>query len=279
VALSGPRAPRDGGFDLDAGSREHYVDAALYDFEYRRRRADVNWYRELAQRLAPQGPVLELGVGSGRVACALARDGAHVVGVDLSQDMLDRAAARAAALPRAARPRVELVRGDMREIALGRRFPLVICPFNAFQHLYARSDVEAALARVRAHLQPGGKFAFDVLMPDLRWLTRDPDKRWARTKFTHPETGTRYEYTTNTSYDPVSQIAYMRIYYKPLDAPSGNRAREKVVHLAHRQFFPAELMALMHYAGYRVEERWGGFHGEPMGDYASSQIVVSTVAR
>src|SRR3954447_11570114 len=67
---------------VDAGSREHYADAALYDYEYRRRRADVTFYRELAkQRLSKSGlsksgggPILELGAGSGRVTVALARD-------------------------------------------------------------------------------------------------------------------------------------------------------------------------------------------------------------
>jgi 2-polyprenyl-3-methyl-5-hydroxy-6-metoxy-1,4-benzoquinol methylase len=68
---------------VDAGSREHYADAALYDYEYRRRRADVTFYRELAQkRLGGPGRILDLGAGSGRVTIPLARDGHTVVGLD-----------------------------------------------------------------------------------------------------------------------------------------------------------------------------------------------------
>src|SRR5437868_2241249 len=63
---------------VDAGSREHYVDAALYDYEYRRRRADVSFYRELARRRGAER-VLELGAGSGRVTVPLARDGRQIV--------------------------------------------------------------------------------------------------------------------------------------------------------------------------------------------------------
>src|SRR5207237_10869896 len=68
---------------VDAGSREHYLDAALYDYEYRRRRADVSFYRELARRRGADR-ILELGAGSGRVTVPLARDGRRIVAIDCS---------------------------------------------------------------------------------------------------------------------------------------------------------------------------------------------------
>src|SRR5580693_5062940 len=87
---------------VDAGSREHYDDALLYDYEYRRRRADVTFYRELAKRRLPAGAqILELGAGSGRVTVPLARDGFRVTAVDRSPAMLDKLRARVAALPAA----------------------------------------------------------------------------------------------------------------------------------------------------------------------------------
>src|SRR5690606_17966234 len=85
---------------VDAGSREHYLDAALYDYEYRRRRADVAFYRELAvRRLGERGRILELGAGSGRVTIPLARAGYEVVAVDASKPMLARLRERVARLP------------------------------------------------------------------------------------------------------------------------------------------------------------------------------------
>src|SRR6187455_2476487 len=85
---------------IDAGSREHYADAALYDYEYRRRRADVTFYRELAgKRLGGPGRILELGAGSGRVTIPLARDGHSIVAFDQSSAMLDRLRARTEKLP------------------------------------------------------------------------------------------------------------------------------------------------------------------------------------
>src|SRR5262249_54174863 len=183
-----------------------------------------------------------------------------------------------AALAAGARGRGRLIRADMRSLPLapGVRVPLVICPFNAFQHLYTRDDVAACLAEVRAHLSPSGKFALDVLQPDLRWLTRDPRRRWARTRFRHPKTGEHLEYTSNHTYEPISQIAYIRIYYERLDSPDGDR-RTRVVRLAHRQFFPAELETLLAGSGFAISERWGGFSGEPLEGNSESQVLLCSV--
>ncbi len=242
---------------LKAATDEHYRDAALYDYEYRRRRSDVRWYRALAR--ATGGPVLELGC-----------DGHEVVGVDLSRTMLARCRERVARAGRAAAARVTLVRGDFRALALGRRFPLVVCPFNAFMHLYALDDVERFLASVRAHLAPGGTFAFDVLNPDLRWLARDPSKRWARTRFRHPSTGKRLVYSLEIDFDVPLQIAFMTIHYEP---DAGERARTRVVRLAHRYFFPRELDALLRYNGFAVERHDGGFDAQPLANDSDEQVL------
>jgi SAM-dependent methyltransferase len=257
---------------LAAGTTEHYEDATLYDHEYKRRRDDVRWYRALAARELgapdPRRPILELGCGSGRTLLPLVRDGWSVTGVDAAPAMLARCRERLAPLGADAVGRAELHEADFRALALGRRFPLVICPFNAFMHLYTRQDVERFLAVVRAHLAPGGLFAFDVLNPDLGWLSRDPRKRWARTRFRHPRTGKRMVYSTSLSYDAALQIAFMRIYYEPEGG-----GRERVVRLAHRQFFPLELEALLHYNGFTVEAHEGGFDGDPLVPESEEQVI------
>jgi SAM-dependent methyltransferase len=214
--------------------------------------------------------VLELACGSGRVTTALLRGGHEVVGADLSEAMLARAAARVERLGRAARQRARLVRADMKSFELGERFPLVIMAFNSFEHLYTRVEVAACLARIREHLEPGGRFAFDVQNPDLHWLTRDRQRRWARTVFRHPVTGRRMAYSTNHDYDPVSQIALIRLYYDPVEG--GGRPR--VVHLSQRKFFPAELEALVSHGGFAVEARYGDFDRAALDGDAESQVLV-----
>jgi SAM-dependent methyltransferase len=281
---------------VDAGSREHYADAALYDYEYRRRRADVTFYREIARRRGADR-ILELGAGSGRVTVPLARDGREVVALDQSPAMLARLRDRIARLPAAAAARIAPVTGDLRTFRVpGPRFPLAIAAFNVLEHLYTRGEVTACLQRIAAHLAPGGAFVFDVQLPDLVWLSRDPTRRWARTRFTDPSTGRRLIYSTNHDYDPVSQIALIRLYYEepgdppaaaapssrasgrrtvPAGAnrPSGDRL-VRVTKLSQRKFFPAELEALVSHAGFRVVERFGDFSFRPLDGAAESQVLV-----
>lgn len=255
---------------VDLGAEEHYADATLYDFEYRRRRADVRWYRDLARRvLGDGGHILELGAGSGRVTVPLARDGHTVVALDQSQPMLDALAARRARLPPSVRDRIDIRRGDLRSFALGRRFGLVIAAFNVLEHLYTRVELDACLRAVRRHLAPDGVFAFDVQLPDPGWLARDPSRRWSRTRFTHPRTGEKVWYSTSHDYDPVSQIVMIRLYYTP-----DGGGDEEVVLLSQRKYFPAELEALIAFSGLRVVEQYGDFLGAPLGPGAESQVLV-----
>jgi SAM-dependent methyltransferase len=218
---------------IDAGSREHYADAALYDYEYRRRRADVTFYREIARRRGAD-QILELGAGSGRVTVPLARDGHHVVALDQSEAMLGRLRDRVAHLPPAAARRITPVIGDLRTFTVSGRFPLVIAAFNVIEHLYTRGEITACLQRIAAHLAPGGAFVFDVQVPDLAWLLRDPNKRWAKTRFTDPTTGRAMYYSTNHDYDPISQIALIRLYYEPADKPAGSSTVSRQVKQATR---------------------------------------------
>ncbi len=260
----------DPGRAVDLGAREHYRDAALYDHEYRRRRDDVRHYVALARRLVGDGGrILELGCGSGRVTVPLARAGYQVTALDHEPAMLAALAARRARLPAAVAARITPVTGDLRTFALGRRFDLVIAAFNVVEHLYTRVEVDACFGAARRHLRPGGHFAFDVQLPDPAWLVRDPSRRWARTRFTHPVTGEPLVYSTNHDYDPVSQIVVIRIYYTPT-----GRGRERVVVLSQRKFFPAELEALVAHAGLRLVERHGDFGGGPLGPGSESQVML-----
>ncbi len=269
---------------LAAGTAERYYDADLYDLEYGRRRHDVAWYRELVARQA-QGSadpesfrIVELGCGSGRLLLPLARAGHHVLGVDRSSAMLQACRKRLSSLNARTRARVHILQSDFRQLPLAGRFPLILCPFNAFMHLYTRADIESALAEVRRLLTPDGMFALDVFHPDPVWLARNPTRRFARTRLRHPRTGERLIYTTSHVYDPETQLAWIRFFYEPdegrspLKAPD-QPAQVRVVQLAQRLFFPAELEALLHYNGFAITYRAGGFDDSPLSPVSSEQVI------
>ena len=266
------RAPRFTPADEDAGARETYQDATLYDFEYRRRRADVNFYRRIAEEKrdsrqrqgAPLGPILDLACGTGRLTTPLLRDGYSVVGVDLSAPMLARAAWRISRLGPARRRRALLCKGDLRQLGFAARFDLAICGFHSLQHLVDERDLLACLEGVAASLTPQGWFAFDLLPPDPAWIARDPERRWARTVFRHPVTGQRLVYTTNHRYDPARKTLHVRIFYQPVDARGQPTGPERVRRLCHRQLDPAEVARLLGACGMEVIASFGGFDGRPL---------------
>jgi SAM-dependent methyltransferase len=261
-----PQTPPFSPADEEAGAREPFEDAALYDFEYRRRRADVNFYRRLAveRRSVGAGPLLDLACGTGRLMLPLLRDGHTVLGLDRSRPMLARAAWRLARLSPARQARALLLRADLRSFALRARFSLAISAFHSLQHLIDDRDLLACFRAVRRALVPGGWFAFDLLPPDEAWLALDPARRWARTRFRHPTTGERLVYTTNHHYDPSRRALHIRLYYQVVDARGHRRGAEQVRRLCQRQLEPAEVARLLDRAGLEIVAQFGGFDGRPL---------------
>jgi SAM-dependent methyltransferase len=182
--------------------------------------------------------VLEYGIGNGRVALAIAKAGVQVTGIDLSQPMLDSLEAQLKTLPKQLRARVRWHQGDMRELELNERFPLVIAPFNCVLHLYARPDMEAFLARVRGHLAPGGRFVFDFSVPHGEDLCRDPEKAFSAPRIRHPSTGELIRYAERFEYDRLRQLLLIKMEF----SPEGN-GKPWTVPLTHRQSYPREMEA------------------------------------
>jgi SAM-dependent methyltransferase len=137
---------------------------------------DVEFY--VAEAVRSGGPVLELGVGTGRVAVPIAAAGVRIVGVDSSEGMLGVAREQA----ERAGVEVDLRFGDLREPPVDEQFALVVIPFRTLLHMQTDADRRAALRAVHTHLRSGGRFIFDVFTPGAddiaethgRWLEREP---------------------------------------------------------------------------------------------------------
>ena len=170
---------------------------------------DVPFYLDEAVRSG--GPVLELGVGTGRIAIPIAAAGVEVVGVDLSEGMLEVAREQAAL----AGVTVDLRHGDMRDPPVEGTFPLVIVPFRSMLHMETDADRRKALGAVRRLLAPGGRFVFDVFAPaadDIedthgRWIEREPGI-WERADW-NEETRTLVLRVRNESAESEMSLAWL----------------------------------------------------------------------
>jgi SAM-dependent methyltransferase len=152
--------------------------ARLYDPWSRSVTEDVAFYVEEAR--AVSAPVVELGVGTGRIAVPIAAEGIGVIGVDSSPGML--AVARERAELAGVADRVDLRLGDLREPPVEERVELILCPFRSYLHLHDDEERLKALHAARELLVDGGRLIFDVFAPgddDIaethgRWLEREP---------------------------------------------------------------------------------------------------------
>jgi len=256
--------------ELEAGTSAHYENPAYYTKTYKSRIEDVRYYVDLAR--AQSGPVLEYGCGNGRITIPIARTGTRVTGVDRSAEMLSDLRARLVHEDDVVRSHVIVKRGDMRRARIGRRFALVFCPFNAFLHLYTRTDVEQFFARVRAHLAPRGRFVFDVSMPEPEELSRDPSRAYRTPRFRYPgengDPGALVQYAERFDYDKLRQVLFVAMEFSPVDG-----SEPWMTPLAHRQFYPQELEALLHYNGFEIETFLGDFQGTPVTKDSSTLLI------
>jgi SAM-dependent methyltransferase len=152
--------------------------AELYDPWSRSVTEDVGFY--VAESRKSGGTVVELGVGTGRIAIPIAAKGKRVIGVDSSREMI--AACRRRAEAAGVSELLDLRLGDLRNPPLDEQVPLLICPFRSYLHLADDGERIEALEAARAALVPGGRLIFDVFAPkpdDIaethgRWLEREP---------------------------------------------------------------------------------------------------------
>lgn len=242
--------------------RSPFDDAELYDWEYRRRRADVRFYQTLADERG--GPILDVGCGTGRLLLPLLRAGHQVVGVDLAPAMLARAAARVARLSAAHRRRALLLRGDLRGLPCGPRFAFAVAAFHTVQHCESNADLLRFFRSAAASLQPGGWLAFDTFAPDPRFLERRGPS--GHTRFRDPRTArpTIYSESHVVEPGPDGPILAMTFHYRPVDAADRPRGRARHLSLRHRLLQPVEIQTLLREAGLAPIASWGGFDGRPL---------------
>jgi SAM-dependent methyltransferase len=236
---------------------------------YGERFADVydDWYGDITDvvacttalaRLAGTRPVLELGVGTGRLAIPLAERGVEVVGVDSSPAMLVKLAAKPGS------DRVEAVLGDMADPPLGdRRFGLVFVAFNTFFNLSSAAEQQRCLDAVARLLDDDARFVLEAFVPPDEHDEPDgPDRTVVPTRLT----ADRVVLTATVHDRPAQTITGQHIDI----TEAGTTLRPWKIRYAS----PTQLDAMAGKAGLHLADRWAGWAAEPFGPDSPTHVSV-----
>lgn len=233
--------------------------ADVYDEHSRGVPGDVDYYVGLARQA--DGLVVELGVGTGRIAIPSAVAGARVLGIDLAPSMLAIARRRSGAAGVA--DRLELAEGDMRTFTTPEPAALVTIPFRAFLHNLTVEDQLATLEACRRALRPGGRLALNVFQPDpvliARARSRSP-RTWE--PWGGPDSVIRARHT----HDLAEQVVTTRLRRRG----QGGRWVDSSVTL--RWVYRFEMEHLFARAGLEVEALFGDFTGAPLVDGSREMV-------
>ncbi len=206
--------------------------------------ADVPFCVRLAVESA--GPLVELAVGSGRVAIPVAQaTGRPVVGIDSSPAMLEQAQAAA----KAAGVTLDLRLGDMRDLALDEPAGLIYCPFRSLLHLPTWSDRRRTFERVAASLRPGGRFAWNAFPFDHHFAARADGQH---------------------SDEPVPHSVHYAVADNRVDIILDSGARSSLWWATKNEWF-----GLLDVAGLRLEAFFGGFDGEPLAEQSGEYVFIA----
>ena len=241
--------------------------APFYDWENAQTlgRRDVPFWRRLAR--AVDGPVLELGCGTGRITFPLARDGVDIVGIDRSAEMLARAMRRRRRMRRAVH--VRLVRGDIRHLPFPRAaFPMVLAPYGILQSLLKERDLVATLAAVASVTKPGGTFGLELVadLPSWKEYSKRVSLRGRRAN------GTQISLIESVKQDRPRGLT---LFEHEFVERRGRESKRRQFTLTFRTVTVPQMTRRLEKAGFEVTAVLGDYQGGPWDPRADAWIVLA----
>ncbi|HRQ39735.1 MAG TPA: class I SAM-dependent methyltransferase [Chloroflexota bacterium] len=248
--------------------------ADYYDLTHAHLTEDIPFVLALARQA--QGPVLELGCGSGRLLRPLAQAGVTVTGLDNSPAMLARARERLAQEPAAVQTRVTLVEGDMTGFVVNGRFPLILIPYNTFMHLDSAQAL-ACLKQARRHLPAGGQLFIDLANPFTVADTPDDHLLSLENVLTDPDTGDVVVHLAANQVDTAGQILHITWLYDRSPAAGGSVHRT-IAQATYHYHYPHQMELLLQEAGFTRLTLGGGYDESPFAEESARLLVLAEVA-
>ena len=229
--------------------------AARYDetYDYQAAPEVIEPVLDLLAELAGDGRALELGVGTGRIALPLAQRGVSVHGIELSRPMASRLTAKPGA------DAVGVTIGDFSTTRVEGSFRLAYLLVNTIKNLISQEAQVACFRNVAAHLEPGGCFLIEVLVPELQRLP--PGE-------THRVFSAEERHWGIDEFDVARQGLISHHFIKVDD---GHLERRSV---PFRYVWPSELDLMAQLAGMRLRDRWSGWSREPFTSESRQHVSV-----
>jgi SAM-dependent methyltransferase len=248
--------------DPRAGNSRYYdLDEAV---------GDVPFY---LARVRDSMSVLELGCGTGRVLVPLAGKCRDIVGVDYSQDMIDRCREKIGSLENASAQV-----GDITKLALSNKFDLIVAPYRVLQALETKVEVDGLFEVIASHLKPGGSCILNVFMLNksrqemlARWGNPGEIPAWERN---FPDGSVVVHTEKKQRIDSVNLVVYPELIYRTYR--DGVLVHEFVQKIKMKCYYPDEFRALVTSHGFKIVGEWGGYNGETYG--AGPELVLEFAA-
>jgi SAM-dependent methyltransferase len=209
---------------------------------------------DVLAELAGDGAALELGIGTGRLALPLAQRGVPVHGIDLSSAMLDRLRAKPGA------GSIGLTTGDFAHTRVPGAYRVAYLVFNTIMNLTSQDEQVACFRNAAGHLEPGGAFVIEVMVPDLQRLPLGDTVR----PFTVTDTRLGFD-----EYDLVTQRLVSHHFW---DDGGGLRRTS----IPFRYVWPSELDLMARLAGLTLRDRWSDWHRSPFTAESRQHVSIWT---
>ena len=232
---------------------------------------EVEFYLEAIERYG--SPVLEIGVGTGRIAIPAAANGHRITGIDLHEPMLERAHVKIAEAGLGAES-IRLIHADMKDFDLApAKFQTVIIPANTLALALDETTQQQTLNRAATHMVPDGALVFNIYNPTPDMIYDDTEDEFLIGVLDNPDTGFRHVLTGINRFDNESQINRCTQIIETLSSDGETIDREELT-VTTRYLHHHQVSEMLTRAGLEPIEIYGDFDRSPLSDDQDEMIYI-----
>ena len=229
--------------------------AQIYDFEWKDLEGDIDFAVEYSKKCG--SPILELAVGTGRVAIPIARQGLEIFGIDNSINMINIGLRKIAQLPEEISSKITFIHDNMCNFLIKRKFKFIFVSFNSFLLLTTRKEQDDCLRAVHNHLTDDGLLMIDIFSPNFKLCAEEKSEiRFLRHFYFEPENKTiiQWEYVERNMAEQLMSIDFL---YEEYDR-NGN-LNKSTRHLDMAIIFRFEMQMMLEKNGFEIVEFFGNY--------------------